>query len=72
MEGERQYPAARLTRETEPYHFQRDRQLGNKQPRPAQPNTYQPNQKPRPVGWGQSTRDYWDNVFSEYLERRGR
>ena len=53
-----------------PYKFQRDRQIFNKQPRPPQPNTSQPNQLPKPQGWGMSTQDYWREVFSDYLRRR--
>jgi len=56
--------------DTSPYHYQRDRQLFNKQPRPAQANTSQPNQKSAPVGWGLSTPDYWDSVFEDYLRRK--
>ncbi len=52
-----------------PYKWQRDRQLGNKQPRPPQP-AYQPNQLPPVQGWGGTTQDYWQTVFSEYLRRR--
>jgi len=52
-----------------PYKYQRDRQLGNKQPRPAQPSI-QPNRKPRPQGWGMSSSDYYQEVFSEYLRQR--
>jgi len=66
----RDYPAAQLTREREPYHFQRDRQLFNKQPRPAQANISQPNQKGPLVGWGLSTREYWQSVFDGYLSRK--
>ncbi|MBA7710509.1 hypothetical protein ES703_119452 [subsurface metagenome] len=53
-----------------PYHYQRDRQLFNKQPRPAQANTSQPNQKSAPVGWGMSTESYWSEVFKDYLRRK--
>ena len=56
--------------DTSPYHYQRDRQLFNKQPRPAQANTSQPNQKSAPVGWGLSTPDYWGSVFEDYLRRK--
>jgi len=56
--------------DTSPYHFQRDRQLFNKQPRPAQANTSQPNAKPAPVGWGLSTPAYWGSVFEDYLRRK--
>ena len=54
-----------------PYHFQRDRQLFNKQPRPPQPG-YQPNQKGALVGWGLSTPDYWNSVFEDYMNRKKR
>ena len=63
------YPEARSLREREPYHFQRNRQLGNKQPRPPQAG-YQPNQLPSPQGWGGTTAGYWSEVFSDYLRRR--
>jgi len=53
-----------------PYHFQRNRQLFNKQPRPAQANTSQPNQISSRVGWGMSTQDYWQGVFIDYLKRK--
>ena len=56
--GERSYPAAKLTRLNEPYHFQRDRQIGNKQPRPPQPSI-QPNQLLSSNGWGMRSSDYW-------------
>ena len=52
-----------------PYKWQRDRQFGNKYPRPAQPSI-QPNQKAPVVGWGISNQDYWQKVFQEYLRRR--
>jgi len=62
--------AARTTRATEPYHFQRDRQFLNRQPRPAQPNTSQPNQINQKTGWGMSTQEYWQGVFNDYLKRK--
>lgn len=65
----RDYAAARLLRQTEPYHFQRDRQILNKQPRPPQPGL-QPNQKLNNVGWGMSTSDYWSSIMKDYLSRR--
>jgi len=52
-----------------PYKYQRDRQIGNKQPRPPQP-AYQPNKKPRVEGWGLSPNDYWQKVFEAYLRDR--
>ncbi len=59
----------RLVHQREPYHYQRDRQLGNKQPRPPQP-AYQPNQLPPLQGWGGDTFSYWNEVFDTYLKRR--
>ena len=70
VENPRDYAAAQMTRDTEPYHYQRDRQLFNKQPRPAQPNTSQPNQIFSKTGWGMSTQDYWQGVFEDYLKRK--
>ena len=67
--GELDYVEERK-RQTEPYHFERDRQLFNKQPRFAQPNTSQPNQKISPQGWGMSNDDYWNGVYQSYLKRR--
>lgn len=63
------YLAAKSLRQREPYHFQRNRQILNKQPRPPQP-AYQPNQLPPPQGWGGDTNSYWSEVFSGYLRRR--
>ena len=62
----------RQLRQTEPYKFQRDRQLFNKQPRLAQPNTSQPNQLPLLSGWEMTTEDYYREVFQNYLKRRMR
>ena len=56
-------------RDQEPYHYQRNRQIMNKQPRPPQPG-YQPNQLPLAQGWGGDTRTYWNGVFSSYQRRR--
>jgi len=53
-----------------PYNFQRNRQLFNKQPRPPQANISQPNAKGLLVGWGLSTREYWQSVFEDYLQRK--
>jgi len=53
-----------------PYHYQRDRQLFNKQPRPPQANTSQPNAKIRAAGWGLSTPDYWQGIFDDYISRK--
>ena len=67
---DRQYPAARLTRANEPYHFERQRaSIHSSYPRASQPNTYQPNQVFSPLmGFG-SARDYWDSVFKAYLNK---
>ena len=65
----RDYRMARLTRGEEPYHFQRNRQLLNKQPRPPQP-AIQPNRKPRVIGWGMSSMDYWQGIAVDYLRRK--
>ena len=64
-----QYSMARLTRQKEPYHYQRDRQRLNKAPRPAQPNTNQPNQVYSKPAWGISSMDYWNNVFQDYIKK---
>ena len=66
----RSYPTAQMTRDTEPYAHQRDRQIFNKQPRPAQANTSQPNQKITRSGWGLSTPAYWQGVFEDYMRRK--
>ncbi len=65
---ERDYPIAKITRASEPYHFERSRQHSN-YPRPSQPNTSQPNQKYL-TGWGMSTLDYWQSRFDDYLKRK--
>jgi len=57
-------------RNTEPYHYERNRQRLNNSPRMAQPNTNQPNQKAPTSAWGQTTKDYWGNLFQDYLQRR--
>jgi len=62
------YPAAKLLRQTEPYHYQRDRQLFNKQPRAPQAGI-QPNQK-MTVGWGGSMGDYYKQLFQDYMKKR--
>ena len=63
--------AAQLTRITEPYAFQRHRDaMHSSYPRPAQPNTSQPNQIFSRAGWGMSTQDYWQGVFDDYLKRK--
>ena len=62
--------AARTLRQREPYHFQRDRQIGNKQPRAPQAGI-QPNQIPPLTGWGMGTTvDYWNEVSSNFQRRR--
>jgi len=60
----------RLLRQREPYHFQRNRGRLNAYPRPPQPNTYQPNQKPPIQGWGTGTMTYWNTIFEDYLKKR--
>ena len=59
----------RLTRQREPYHFQRLRHRPGEYPRAPQPGI-QPNQKLALPVWGMSTRDYWNSVFKSYLDRR--
>jgi len=54
-----------------PYKHQRNRQLGNKQPRAPQPGI-QPNRKPPIQGWGMDSLSYYQEVFREYLRKRGR
>ena len=66
----RNYPAARLLRQSELYQSQGNRQRLDAYPRPAQPNMSQPNQKTL-QGWGMTTTEYWENVFKNYLRRRG-
>jgi len=59
----------KLTRQTEPYHFQRSRStIHSAYPRPAQPNTRQPNQITRV--WGATTQEYWSNILTDYMKRR--
>ena len=59
----------KLTRQTEPYHFQRKRNaIHSSYSRPAQPNISQPNQITRV--WGSTTQEYWGNVLNDYLKRR--
>ncbi len=53
-----------------PYDWQRIRHRLGEYPRPPQPNTNQPNRKPVTIGWGTTNQDYWNNVFTEYLNRR--
>lgn len=61
-----EWTSARLVRLQEPYHFQRKRQRYNNAPRPAQPNTNQPNQK---LAYSNRTTEYWDLAFKQYLDR---
>lgn len=56
-------------RQREPYHFQRDRQFFNNQPRPPQPGV-QPNRLPKPAGLGITNKEYYEGVFQNYLRRR--
>lgn len=61
----------KLMRQTEPYAFQRSRStIHSAYPRPAQPNTRQPNAKMRLTGWGQTTQGYWTNISQDYMKRR--
>ena len=69
MPNQRQYPAARLLRQREPYHWQRKWHKPGEYPRPPQP-AIQPNQVVPLSGWSGSTRDYWANVFKNYNQRR--
>ena len=65
----RDYPRAKLLRQTEPYAFQSKKSsLHSNFPRASQPNTFQPNQLPSLMGWGME--DYWQNVFNDYRKRR--
>ena len=59
----------RLTRQTEPYHFQRQRHRLGEYPRAPQPGI-QPNEKLALPVWGMSTGDYWNSVFQDYLKKR--
>jgi len=58
-----------LVRDIEPYHFQRKLRRLSDYPRPAQPNTYQPNQRFRIKA--SKTREYWDKAYQNYLNRGG-
>ena len=53
-----------------PYDYERLRHRLGEYPRPSQPNTSQPNQRMRYSGWGQNTREYWGEVFQNYMKRR--
>lgn len=69
MDYPENFISAQLLRMREPYHFQRPRASAHSAyPRPAQPNTNQPNALTRPKASKQ--RDYWDEVYNQYLERR--
>ena len=62
----------KLLRQIEPYAFQRSRNaIHNAAPRPPQPNTNQPNASVK-TSQGSTTRDYWGNVFNDYLKRRSK
>jgi len=61
----------RKTQMGSPYSFQRKRNTIHwNYPRLAQPNTYQPNQKPKRVGWGMGNGDYWRQIFDDYMKGR--
>ena len=65
----RDFTSAKLLRMREPYHFQRPRASAHSNyPRPAQPNTFQPNAITRPKATNQQ--QYWEEVSRQYLERR--
>jgi hypothetical protein len=63
----RDFTSAELLRQREPYSFQRDRHRAS-YPRPAQPNTNQPNASIRKKPTMQ--REYWDDHYRRYLESR--
>ena len=66
----RDFTSAKSLRQREPYHFQRQRAaIHSAFPRPAQPNTNQPNAITRPRATKQ--RDYWEEVSKQYMQRRG-
>lgn len=52
-----------------PYDYERLRHRLGEYPRASQPNISQPNQITRV--FGSTTREYWDNVFKDYIRRRG-
>ena len=66
----RDYPEARLLRQTEPYAFQRKRHRLGEFPRAAQANVNQPNQRVRMPNFRQSTIAYWIGVYQDYLKGR--
>ena len=53
-----------------PYHFQRQRHQIGEYPRPPQPNTSQPNAKPKVTGWGISSMEYWGGISQGYWDRQ--
>jgi len=62
---------ARLLRQSEPYHYQRQRNaLHWSYPRASQPNTNQPNAKSL-SGWEMSSLDYWNSIQERYMARQG-
>lgn len=66
----RQWTSARILRAKEPYHFQRQRPRLSDVPRPAQPNTSQPNQRNLNQLIPLKRNTYWDEAFKMYLDRR--
>lgn len=57
-------------REKGPYRFERVRHRLGEYPRPAQPNTYQPNSLSKTqLSQKGNQRQYWDNVYQQYLKR---
>ena len=67
----RDSPLEQSTRAQEPYSFQRRRDsLHSSYPRPAQANTSQPNAKTGLVGWGLSSQEYWQSIFTDYLRKK--
>ena len=53
-----------------PYDYQRLRHRLGEYPRAPQPGI-QPNRKPPVQGWGKTTLSYYQEVFEEFLRRRG-
>ena len=53
-----------------PYSFQRDRTRLINYPRPAQPNTFQPNQREMKANWWENPTDYWLRQYTDYIKRR--
>ena len=66
----RDYPEAKLLRQTEPYHFERKRHRLGEFPRPSQANVNQPNQRVKMPDFRQSTADYWRGIYEQYLKGR--